>query len=120
MVNVDVEGDRATFTVEGMDKLWSLRSRLEIPIAHITSAEVNHDQVGRWWHGIKLLGTELPGLFGAGMFLYHHEVVFWDVRDPARAIIVSLEHETYKKLIIEVDDPDGTVARLKSAIGGRA
>jgi hypothetical protein len=120
MVNVDVEGDRATFTVEGMDKLWSLRSRLEIPIAHITSAEVNHDQVGRWWHGVKLLGTELPGLFGAGMFLYHREVVFWDVRDPARAIIVSLEHETYRKLIIEVDNPEAAVAKLKSAIGRRA
>jgi hypothetical protein len=119
MVNVSVEGDRATFTVEGMDRLWSLRSRLEIPIAHITGAEVNHEQVGRWWHGIKLIGTDLPGLFGAGMFLYHGEVVFWDVRDPASAIIVSLEHETYKKLIIEVADPAATVATLRSAIGQR-
>ena len=120
MVNISVEGGRVAFNVEGMDKLWSLRSRLEIPIAHITGAEVNHEQVGRWWHGIKLLGTDLPGLFAAGMFRYHGEMVFWDVRDPAHAIIVSLEHETYKKLIIEVADPDAAVATLKSAIEQRA
>jgi hypothetical protein len=120
MVNVSVEGDRVAFNVEGMDKLWSLRSRLEIPTAHITGAEVNHEQVGRWWHGIKVLGTDLPGVLGAGMFLYHREIVFWDVRDPSHAIIVSLEHETYKKLIVEVADPAATVTTLKSAIGQRA
>jgi len=119
MVTVSVEGERVAFNVEGMDKLWSLRSRLEIPIAHITGAEVNHEQVGRWWHGLKLLGTDLPGLFAAGMFRYHGETVFWDVRDPAQAVIVSLEHETYKKLIVEVADPAATVATLQSVIGRR-
>ena len=117
MVTVSVEDERVAFNVEGMDKLWSFRSRLEIPIAHITGVEVNHEQVGRWWHGLKMLGTDLPGLFAAGMFRYHGETVFWDVRDPAHAIIVSLEHETYKKLIVEVADPPATVTILKSAIG---
>jgi hypothetical protein len=45
------------------------------------------------------------------------ELVFWDVRHPERAIIVSLQHERYKKLIIEVEDPAETVARLRQAIG---
>jgi len=119
MVDVSIEGNRAVFNVEGMHKLWSLRSRLEIPLEHVKDVEVNHEQVGRWWHGIKLLGTNVPGIFGAGMFLYHGEVVFWDVRDPANAIIVSLEHETYKKLILEVADPAGTMKMLKTAVGGR-
>jgi len=119
MVDVTVEGNRAVFNVEGMHKLWSLRSQLEIPLQHITDVEVNHEQVGRWWHGFKLIGTDVPGVFGAGMFLYHGEVVFWDVRDPENAIIVSLEHETYKKLIVEVADPAATVKTLKTAVGGR-
>ena len=110
-----VESDRAVFQVEGWDKLWSLRSRLEIPLAHITAVEANVDQVNQWWHGLKVLGTDMPGLFAAGTFYYRGELVFWDVRHPDNTIIVSLDHERYRKLIVEVENPDATVARLRDA-----
>jgi len=119
MVTVAIDGNQATFEVEGFDKLWTLRSRLDIPLAHIVSVEANHEQVGRWWHGFKLLGTDVPGLLGAGTFYYHGEVVFWDVHDPAHAIILSLDHERYRKLIIEVADPAEVIARLQTAIAPR-
>jgi hypothetical protein len=117
MVDVTIEGDRALFNVEGTHKLWSFRSVIEIPLAHITGIEADPDQVGQWWHGIKLIGTDVPGLFAAGTFYYHGEVVFWDVRDIVHTVIVSLEHERYKKLIIEVSDVPDTVARLRGAVG---
>jgi hypothetical protein len=113
MVDVTIEGDHAVFQVEGFDKLWALRSRLEIPLTHIKQVEADPDAVGRWWHGLKILGTDVPGLFAAGTFFYHGELVFWDVHDPARTIIVSLDHERYKKLIVEVADPQMTIARLE-------
>ena len=116
MVDVTTEGDRVVFVVEGLDKLWSFRSRLELPLAHVTAVEHDPDVVGRWWHGIKILGTDVPGLFAAGTFYYHGELVFWDVRHPEQAIIVSLQHERFKKLIVEVDDPHATVTRLRQAI----
>jgi hypothetical protein len=117
MVNVTVVASRAIFTVEGMHKLWSMRSQIEIPLTHVTDVEVNHDQVGKWWHGFKLMGTDAPGLFAAGTFYYHGELVFWDVYDTTKTIIVSLEHERYKKLIVEVADPQGTAAMLRGALG---
>jgi hypothetical protein len=119
VVDVAIDRDRAVFTVEGLHKLWSFRSEIAIPLAHIIGVEVDPDQVGRWWHGIKVIGTDVPGFFAAGTFYYHGELVFWDVRDPARTVIVSLEHERYKKLIIEVSDVAGTVARLRAASTGR-
>ena len=117
MVNVSVEDGRAIFAVEGMHKLWSMRSRIEIPLDHITNVEVNHEQVGNWWHGFKLIGTDMPGLFAAGTFYYHGEMVFWDVHDTTHTIIVSLDHERYKKLIVEVADPQSTAATLNAAAG---
>jgi hypothetical protein len=120
MVDVTINGDRAVFNVEGLHKLWSFRSQLEIPLAHITGVEANPDQVRRWWHGVKLVGTDVATLFTAGTFYYHGELVFWDISDPAQTIVVSLDHERYKKLIIEVGDVDATVARLRGALGGRA
>lgn len=117
MVDVTVSGDRAIFNVQGSHKLWAMKSQIEIPLSHIVGVEINHDQVGRWWHGFKLLGTDAPGLFAAGTFYYHGDLVFWDVYDTTKTIIVSLEHERYKKLIVEVADPPATERRLRSAIG---
>lgn len=116
MINVLIENDRVVFEVLGMDRLWALRSRLEIPVAHITGVERNPEQVRQWWHGWKLIGTDLPGVFAAGTFHYHGELVFWDVHDPERTIVVSLAHERYKKLIIEVEDPDAVIEMLRTAV----
>jgi len=63
-----------------------------------------------------LIGTDVPGLFAAGTFYYHGELVFCDVRDPDKTIIVSLDHERYKKLIIEVADPETVATRLQTAL----
>jgi len=117
LVSVSVLADRAVFDVEGLHQLWAFRSHLEIPLTHITGVEFDPDQVGRWWHGWKLLGTDCPGLFAAGTFYYHGELVFWDVRDPDKTIVVSLDHERYKKLIIEVADPAEAAGRLRAALG---
>lgn len=116
MVSVNVLNGSAVFEVEGLHQLWALRSRLEIPLTHITDVAFDPDQVGRWWHGWKLLGTDVPGLFAAGTFYYHGELVFWDVADPARTLIVSLNHERYKKLIVEVADPEAVVNVLQTAL----
>jgi hypothetical protein len=117
MVDVTVNADRAIFDVEGIHKLWAIKNRIEIPLSHITGVEVNHEQVGLWWHGFKLIGTDAPGLFAAGTFYYHGELVFWDVHDTTKTIIVSLEHERYKKLIIEVADPAAAEKTLRAALG---
>jgi hypothetical protein len=120
MVDVRVEGNRVVFEVEGLDKLWSMRSRLEIPLSHVTQVESDPAQVGGWWRGFRLLGTYVPGVLAAGTFFYHQELVFWDVHDPARTIIVSLDHEHYKKLIIEVADPQAAVSQLRAALPGNS
>jgi hypothetical protein len=39
------------------------------------------------------------------------------VNDTTKTIIVSLDHERYKKLIVEVADPQGTATTLNAAIG---
>src|ERR1019366_6727543 len=119
MVDVSVQGDRVVFDVEGLDQLWALRSRLQIPLAHLAAVESDPAQVGMWWHGIRLLGTSVPGIFAAGSFYYHGEMVFWDVHDPAKTIIVSLVQERYKKLILEVADPAATIAELRAALMGQ-
>src|SRR5262249_42214759 len=117
MVDITIRGDRVFFRVEGLHQLWAFRSELEIPLAHIVAVDHDPQQVGTWWHGFKLIGTDVPGLFAAGTFYYHGEFVFWDVRHPEQTIVVSLAHERYKKLIVEVQDPKSIAALLRERIG---
>ena len=53
MVDIRIEGGRVVFEVEGWDKMWALKSRLEIPIEHVRGARVDDDAAravpgGRW------------------------------------------------------------------------
>lgn len=119
MVTISIEGDRVRFDVEGLDKLWSLRSRLEFPLTHIRAVEIDPEAARGWWHGLKLLGSNIPGVLTVGTFYQHGEVVFYDVHDPDGTIVLELEHERYKRLIVEVEDPEQTRKMLEKAIKRR-
>ena len=118
MVEVTIEGDRAAFEVEGWDKLWSLRSRLEIPLAHIKGALIDFQPAMGWFQGLKVAGTDFPNVFRAGTFFQDGGCVFWDVHHPEKTIVVELEHERFQKLVIEVDNPDATANEINRAVSG--
>lgn len=117
VVDISVNGEKAVFEVEGLDKLWSLRSRLEIPLAHIKGVQADPTVARGWYHGIRLLGTNVPGILTAGTFHRDGNNVFWDVHNPERTIVLDLDHEFYDKLIIEVRDPAKAIALLEHKIG---
>lgn len=119
MVEIHVEGDQIVFEVQGWDRLWALRSRLTIPAAHIRGVVPAPNVEMHWLDALKLMGTGVPELFRAGTFLQKDGIVFWDVREPENAIVVELEHEHFKKLVIEVADPRAAVQTIASAAGVR-
>ena len=116
MVNISIEGTNAIFEVEGWDKLWSLRSRLEIPVEHLVTAYADPDVTMGWLDGIRLLGTSIPSLFRAGTFIQSGDLVFWDVRNVEQAIIIELKHDRFSKLVLEVEQPAAAVDLLNAAI----
>jgi hypothetical protein len=118
MVNVSIESDRVRFEVEGWDKLWSLKSRLEIPLAHIRDVRIDPEPARGWWHGLRMPGTQIPGLLTAGSFYQHGGFVFYDVHDPERTIVFDLDHEHYQRLVIEVENPERIAAEVRTAIAG--
>jgi hypothetical protein len=116
MVEVSIEGTNAVFTVQGWDKLWALRSRLEIPLAHIYDIHTDASPKMGWFQGLKVLGADFPNVFRAGTFYQDGGWVFWDVRHTDKVIVVQLHDERFQKLVIEVADPASEVQRLKQAI----
>ncbi|HEY7894585.1 MAG TPA: hypothetical protein VIC24_06770 [Gemmatimonadaceae bacterium] len=119
MVEISVEGDRVRFDVDGWDKMWALKSRLEIPLAHITSVRIDSEPARGWWHGFRMPGTQIPGVLTAGTFYQHDGAVFYDVHDPDHTIVIELDHEHYHRLVVEVADPPAAVKLLDDALSGR-
>ena len=117
MTEVELTLDALVVHVQGMDQLWALKSRLEIPLSHVVGPEVNPGVAQGWSKGVRAPGTHVPGVIAAGTFYQEGERVFWDVHDPEKTVVIHLEDERYARLVIEVEDPPATAAAIQRALG---
>jgi hypothetical protein len=46
-----VSGDSLIVHVEGADKLWAMKSQLQIPLANVVSAARASEEAHSWLHG---------------------------------------------------------------------
>jgi len=111
---ISVQGDDLVVEMEGLDKLWALKSRLTIPLANVRGATVDPGIVGEP-KGLRAPGTHVPGVITAGTFHQDGEKVFWAVRDAKKAVVVELSDEHYTRLVVEVDEPREVVAMVEKA-----
>ncbi|MGY5011942.1 hypothetical protein ACWCY6_28295 [Streptomyces sp. 900105755] len=108
MAKVTVEGTTLVVEIEGLDKLWALKSRLDIPLANVRGATADPGIVAEP-KGRRAPGAHLPGVIAAGTFQIEGERIFWDVRDAAKAVVIELADERYARLVVQVSDPKATV-----------
>jgi hypothetical protein len=116
MVDLSVTEGKLTLHVRGMDKFWGLKSTLEIPLEHVTGIRADSEVARGWWHGLKLMGAELPGVLTAGTFYQQGKKIFWDVHNPEKTVVIGLSHEKYDELIVEVADPSAAVSLVQSQL----
>jgi hypothetical protein len=116
---ITIEAGVMSVVMHGLDKMWSMKSQLDIPLAHVRGASIDpsivHESKG--WRGP---GSNVPGVITAGTFHQHDELIFWDVHRGDNAIVIELEHDEFARLVVEVDDPLTTVGLIQRAIAGRA
>jgi hypothetical protein len=119
MAEVEITPTTLVVHIRGADQFFALKSQLEVPLQHIAGVDVRPPEARQIWHGLRLGGTNLPGVITAGRFLQHGEWAFWDVHDPDKAIAIRLRDEHYGKLVVGVDDPDDTAQAISAAISAR-
>lgn len=120
MVVLAVMNGKLTLHVKGMDELWALKSTLEVPLAHIARVYADAEIARGWYHGMRMPGTNVPGVITAGTFYQDGKRVFWDVHHPEKTIVIDLLDEKYQQLIVEVADPAAAVEMVSSALGERS
>jgi len=116
MVDLSISGGNLLLHVLGADKLWALKSSLEIPLQHIAGIRANPSIAHGSWHGLRFPGTSVPGVITAGTFYQDGKRVFWDVHNPDNTVVIELRDERYNQLIVEVADPAAAVALLGAVV----
>lgn len=116
MVELSVAEGKLKIDVRGADKLFALKSSLEIPLEHIAGARADPEVARGWWHGLRMPGTQLPGVITAGTFYQHGQRIFWDVHNPDNTIVIELRDERYNELIVEVPDPQSAVGMIQGIL----
>jgi hypothetical protein len=121
MVSIELTKDDLIVHLHGWDKLRALRSSLTIPLGHVTGVRAKpeeahfDDVIVDSWRGV---GTYIPGKLAAGTCFVSDGRVFFDVRDPDRAIAIDVRDEAVQHIVVELtsEDPDQATQRIKRAL----
>ena len=116
MVKPEIKDNILMLHVQGADKIWALKSELSIPLEHITAIRLDSEIVQKWFHGIKFPGSNIPHVITAGTFYQNGKRIFWDIHNPARAVVISVTDDTYNELVLEVENPESFVSEIEALI----
>jgi hypothetical protein len=116
MVDLSIQEGKLMLHVRGADKLWAFKSSLEIPLVHIVRVRADPEAARGWYHGMRMPGTNVPGVITAGTFYQDGKRVFWDVHHPEKSIAIDLHDERYSELVVEVDDPEQAIKLIQNAL----
>jgi hypothetical protein len=101
------------------DAAIAFRRRVAIPLITISdvSTPAAEDVPKR---GLRLPGTEIPGLIRAGSYGRGAKREFWNVRKGEQVLVIDTTGEAaYARLVLEVDDPVAKAAWLQAELRPR-
>lgn len=101
---------------KGLDKIWSFKKELQIPLTHVRGATFDPG-VNDEPKGLRAPGLAIPGKW-AGTFTKDGDKSFWNVSAPGETIVIELADEQYIRLVLTVDSPRSVVDVVNSAIQG--
>ncbi|GLY32577.1 hypothetical protein [Kineosporia sp. NBRC 101731] len=127
MALISIENDCLVVTLRGIRKLATFRGRLTYSLADVRGATLDPDMSTGWsglrktheWPGRRVVGTNFYGRYLGGTFRQGGERVFWDVAKAEKAVVISLSGQYFRRLIVEVDDPEQAVRLIEGALNSR-
>jgi hypothetical protein len=114
MTQVEVSDGRLKIEILGWHKLWSFKSRFDLPLEHVVG--ITRFEKGWWQGGLRCPGTFIPRVIRAGSYYQSKKWYFWDVCKMNNAVVIELRNERYASLIVETPDPKNTIALIRSGI----
>ncbi len=106
--------DRLLVRPVGLMRVWALSSGIDVPVSAIVDVGVSPRKgLVKGW---RAPGTYLPGVMTAGTFRRHGEKALWMVGRAKEVLVIELHSETYRHIVVQVEDPHAAVEALRAAI----
>ena len=111
MITTEVGADDLVVRFSGWDAVWALRRTLRVPRARVVAAEVVDRRLLR--AGLRLGGTAWPGRIRAGRcWSPSLGWSFWFTRRAEQVLLVTLEGDHFRRVVLEVSEPAALAASL--------
>lgn len=116
---ISIEGDDLVFEIHGIDEILAIKRSISVPLEHVRSVST---EPASWnpFQQLRIAGSSLPGVVKDGRFLSSDGVIFFEMHDPAKCVTVELNHETYKKIVFEVEDKEAAAMMIRGALNSRS
>ena len=99
MADIEITPTSLIVHIQGADRFLALKSHVEVPLEHIAGVDASAPEAHDFWHGMKVAGSNIPGVVTAGRFVQGGEWDFWDVHDPDKAIVVRLQRGGFQVML---------------------
>lgn len=116
-LELDIAGETLSLRLSPKDKVLALKGAFDIPLEHIADVRVEPRKAMEEERGIRAPGTGFPGKIALGTWRGRGGKQFWYVRRAERVVVIELEREEYRRLVLEVPDPDAEGDRIRKAAG---
>lgn len=113
---ITTDGNRLVVEPRGLDKLWGLRRRIEVPLDQVRGAtyDPGADLVGK---GMRFPGLAIPGRKWVGTSHGGGEKAYWNVRAGGQTVVVELGADApFARLHLTVKDGQAAADRINAAV----
>jgi hypothetical protein len=103
-MNLNITDDKLQIEFSLKEQLLAARlhQRWEIPLSHIQQVTTAKPESS--WKDLRAPGTDFPGVIKAGTYYTQRGKEFWFVTRDRDYLVIELEDESYKRIILNVDD----------------
>lgn len=111
MIALHAIDDVFVFSIQGLHKLWCLKSEIRVHRQQLLSVKRLEGAILPFF-ALRFPGTRIPGIITAGTYYSKGEKIFCDVTDRSTALVFELKDGPYSRIIANVDNPDEALSLL--------
>lgn len=111
---ISIENNNLIIIPQGLDKVWSFKNKLEIPMKNVMGATIDKDILNTE-KGFRGPGLGLPNKW-SGTWTLDGEKNFWNVTRNTTPVVIQLKNEKFSRLILGIENAVGWVDKINNSI----
>ena len=113
-MRLNLDDGALTLTLEGMERIWSLRRTIRVPLSELGETRIGPPTWG--FLDIRAPGTFLPWVLRAGTYYTRRGKEFWYARHGKDALTIELlRPKGYRRLVLTPPDASAWKQQLDEA-----